>query len=89
MQETATTKSQTAAPRSTAGGGAVCVAAFLVAAVVLNAPAMLRSTENLPFDAAVRRPAIAVLNPIARLSHALRLDALRAAAEALERKYLE
>lgn len=64
-------------------------AAMLVAALALNAPAMLRSAEKLPFDAPSRAFALRALSPAARLSAALRLDRLRAAAEAAERRWLE
>ena len=43
-------------------------AAMLVAALALNAPAMLRSAEKLPFDAPSRAFALRALSPAARLS---------------------
>ena len=71
-------------------GEVVALAAtMLVAALALNAPAMLRSAEKLPFDAPSRAFALRALSPAVRLSAALRLDRLRAAAEAAERRWLE
>lgn len=64
-------------------------ATMLVAALALNAPAMLRSAEKLDFAAPERAPALRALTPAAKLSSRLRLDRLRAAAEAAERRWLE
>jgi len=63
--------------------------AMLVAALALNAPAMLLSAEKMEFDAPARAPALRLLSPAATLSARLRLERLRAAAEAAERRWLE
>ena len=71
-------------------GEALALAAtMLVAALALNAPAMLRSAEKLDFAAPERAPALRALTPAAKFSSRLRLDRLRAAAEAAERRWLE
>lgn len=71
-------------------GEVIAVAATaLAAALALNAPAMLRSAEKLPFDAPARAPALRALAPAAEVSAMLRLDRLRSAIEAAERRWLE
>ena len=72
-----------------AGRSFVCVAVFFAMAVLLNAPAMLKSADNLPFENAVRRPAMALLSPIAGVSSALKLNAIRSFAESISRTHLE
>ncbi len=70
-------------------GSRVFVACFLAFAILLNAPAMLRSAENMAFDDPARKPALTLLTPVARFSSALHLDFFRASAESIERKTLE
>ena len=65
------------------------LAAFYLAALILRAPALLRTAENLPLDSRRRPFCLAVMRPLAAISHTLRLDALCAAAESFERKNLE
>jgi hypothetical protein len=67
----------------------LAVAAFYVAALLLRAPALLRSVENLRLDAVGRAAGLAVLRPVAAFSHALRIDAICQTAESIERKNLE
>ena len=67
----------------------LAVAAFYLAALLLRAPAIVRSVANLKLDACGREAGLAVLRPVAAFSHTLRLDALCQAAESLERKNLE
>lgn len=62
---------------------------FFLVMLLLNAPAMLDSAEKMQFDAPARKPAIAILKPIANISHSLFLDKVRTGAQSLERKYLE
>jgi len=63
-------------------------ATALVAALALNATAMLRSAGTME-PGASRDVAESALRPAASLSARLRLDRLRAAAEAAERRFLE
>ena len=67
----------------------IAVAAFYLAALLLRAPAIVRTVENLRLDACGRDAGLAVLRPVAAFSHTLRLDAICLAAESLERKHLE
>ena len=61
---------------------------FLAAMLLLNAQALRRGADNLPFDSPVRAPALRALAPLCRLVHALRIDRPRAWAEALERRLI-
>ena len=63
-------------------------AAALAATLLLDAPAMLRSAGIMEPGTA-RDVAETALRPAASLSAALRADRLRAAAESLERRFLE
>ena len=67
----------------------IAVAAFYVAALLLRAPAIVRTVENIKLDACGRNAGLAVLRPVAAFSHTLRLDAICRAAESFERKNLE
>ncbi len=67
----------------------IAVAAFYLAALLLRAPAIVRSVENLKLDACGRAAGLAVLRPVAAFSQTLRLDVLCRAAESFERKNLE
>lgn len=67
----------------------VLAATGLVAALALNAAAMLRSADKLPFDAPLRGVAIRALTPAADFSARLRLNQLRAPLEAAELRWLE
>ena len=69
--------------------GVLALAAVALAAtLLLDAPAMLRSAGTLE-PGTPRDLAEASLRPAASLSAALRADRLRAAAESLERRFLE
>ena len=67
----------------------LAVAAFYVAALLLRAPALVRTVENIKLDACGRNAGLALLRPVAAFSHTLRLDAICRAAESFERKNLE
>ena len=67
----------------------IAVAAFYLAALLLRAPAILRTVENIKLDACGRNAGLAVLRPVAAFSHTLRLDVVCRAAESFERKNLE
>ncbi len=67
----------------------VAVAVFYLAALLLRAPTLLRTVENLHLDACGRKAGLAVLRPVAAFSHKTRIDALCLAAESFERKHLE
>jgi hypothetical protein len=67
----------------------IAVAAFYLAALLLRAPAILRSVENMKLDACGRTAGLAILRPVAAFTHTLRLDAFCRAAESFERKNLE
>lgn len=59
------------------------VAAFYVAAALLNGPAILRTAERLEHGGAAQRSLVAVARPLARLSAGLHLDRPRVAVERL------
>ncbi len=71
-----------------AGVLALAIAA-LAAMLLLNAPAMLKSADLLPFESPARAPALRLLPPAAKVSSTLRADRLRSAAQSLERRFLE
>ncbi len=58
-------------------------------ALLLNAPAMLRSAEKLELDSDVRKVSVRIMTPVARFASALRLDFLRSAAESFEKSFFE
>lgn len=68
---------------------ATAFAAFLATAILLRAPALCRSADNLPLDSALRKPCLLAMRHIAALSHMLRLDAPCLFFESIERKFLE
>ena len=59
---------------------------FLAAMLLLNAKALRREAELLPFDAPVRAPALKVLAPLCRATALLQLDVPRNLSEALEKR---
>ncbi len=65
------------------------VAAFYVAAALLNGPAILRTAERLEHGAAAQRMLVAVAKPLAGLSHGLGADRLRAAVERLADRWFD
>ncbi len=67
----------------------IAAAAFYLAALLLRAPAILRTVENTKLDACGRNAGLAVLRPVAAFSHTLRLDVICLAAESFERRNLE
>lgn len=62
---------------------------FYAAALLLNAPALLRSVEGLDFGHPARPLCLAAVRPVARLSEALRLSLLRGKTEVFEKRVLE
>ena len=62
---------------------------FLLSAILLRAPALLRIADNLPLDSPRRAACLAAMRPIASFSHLLRLDILCTTTESFERKNLE
>ncbi len=61
---------------------------FLAAMLLLNADALHREADLLPFDHPVRAAALRVLAPVRRRTTALRLDRPRAGAEAVEAAFV-
>ena len=62
---------------------------LLAAMLLLNTHALRREAEDrLPLDSPVRVPALRVLTPLCRLTHALGIDRPRAWAEALEKRLI-
>ena len=59
---------------------------FLAAMLLLNAHALRREAELLPFDAPVRAPALKALAPLCRATTFLFLDVPRNLSEALEKR---
>lgn len=59
---------------------------FLAAMLLLNAQALRREAELLPFDAPVRAPALKALAPLCRATAFLHLDVPRNLSEALEKR---
>lgn len=62
---------------------------FYAVALLLNAPALLRSVENLDFEHPARPFFLAAVRPVARLSDTLGLSLLRGKAEVFEKRILE
>ena len=62
---------------------------FYAVALLLNAPALLRSAEGLDFNHPARPFCMAAVRPVARLSDALGLSLLRGKAEVFEKRVLE
>ena len=67
----------------------IAVAVFYLAALLLRAPAILRTVDNLPLDARGRESGLFLLRHVAAFSQTNRIDALCLAAESFERKNLE
>lgn len=63
--------------------------AFILAAMLLRAPALLRVAGNLPLDSPRRAPCLAVVRNVAAISRTLRIDTLCTATESFERHNLE
>lgn len=62
---------------------------FLLSALLLRAPALLRVADNLPLDSPRRAICLAAMRPIASFSHLTKLDTLCTTTESFERKNLE
>ena len=62
------------------------VAVFFLAALLLNAPALRTTAENLPFDHPLRPP---LLTPLSAFSQSTHLYTLRATLQSFERQTLE
>lgn len=63
-----------------AGRASFCVGVFFVLMLLLNGSAMLKSSEHLKFGP-LRDFWVAVMRPIAQISHVSRLDRVRSSAE--------
>lgn len=70
-------------------GGIAATAVFAAAMLFFNAPFMLESAGNLPFDSFIRPYAISLLEPASKISRLLRLDAIRKKTGELREKYME
>jgi len=57
---------------------------FFLAALLLNAPALRKTVEALPFDHPARGALLKALAPVCRVSEATRLSALREAIRPLD-----
>ena len=62
---------------------------FYVAALLLNAPALYTTADNLAFDHPLRKPLLALLSPLSSFSEKSRLFSLRATLQSFERQTLE
>ena len=65
------------------------VIVFYLAALLLNAPALRTTADNLPFDHPLRPTLLKLLAPVATLSSATHLYDLRAALSRFELRHLE
>ena len=65
------------------------VIVFYLAALLLNAPALRTTADNLAFDNPLRKPLLSLLAPFSDFSTRSRLFALRATIERFERQTLE
>ena len=65
------------------------VAVFFLAALLLNAPALRTTAENLPFDHPLRPPLLTLLTPLSAFSQSTHLYTLRATLQSFERQTLE
>ena len=62
---------------------------FYVAALLLNAPALRTTADNLPFDHPLRKPLLTLLAPLSTFSQKTHLYTLRATLQTFERQTLE
>ena len=70
----------------TRGAAGALILPLLAAMLLLNARALQREADRLPFDSPVRAPALRALAPLCRAIAFLRIDLPRNLAEALERR---
>lgn len=62
---------------------------FYVAALLLNAPSLRTTADNLPFDHPLRKPLLTLLTPLSTFSQKTHLYTLRATLQTFERQTLE
>ena len=62
---------------------------FYVAALLLNAPSLRTTADNLPFDHPLRAPLLTLLSPLSTLSQKTHLSTLRTTLTHFERQTLE
>lgn len=62
---------------------------FYAVALLLNAPALRTTADNLPFDHPLRKPLLALLAPLSSFSQKTHLYDLRSALQSFERQTLE
>lgn len=62
---------------------------FYVAALLLNAPSLRTTADNLPFDHPLRKPLLTLLTPLSAFSQKTHLYTLRATLQTFERQTLE
>ena len=62
---------------------------FYIAALLLNAPALRTTADNLPFDHPLRKPFLALLTPLSAFSQTTHLSTLRATLQSFELRTLE
>ena len=65
------------------------VIVFYLAALLLNAPALRTTADNLPFDHPLRKPFLALLTPLSAFSQTTHLSTLRSTLQTFERQTLE
>lgn len=65
------------------------VLVFYVAALLLNAPALRTTADNLPFDHPLRKPLLTLLSPLSSFSQKTHLSTLRSTLQTFERQTLE
>ena len=62
---------------------------FYIAALLLNAPALRTTADNLAFDNPLRKPLLALLSPLSTFSENSHLSLLRTTLQSFERRTLE
>ncbi len=62
---------------------------FYIAALLLNAPALHTTADNLPFDHPLRAPLLTLLSPLSVFSQKTHLSTLRTTLQRFERNTLE
>ena len=62
---------------------------FYLAALLLNAPALRTTADNLPFDHPLRKPLLSLLAPLTTFSEKSHLSTLRSSLQSFERQTLE
>ena len=77
------------APGSYDGGANAEMNLFYLAALLLNAPSLRTTADNLPFDHPLRRPLLTLLTPLSSFSQTTHLSLLRSTLQSFERQTLE